>query len=113
MSVVPLQEEQQGTMPVLESKIEQEFVDLCRAHSIVTLKLNLQGNRGWPDRVVLLPKRNVLFIEFKRDSEEPRPLQKYRHQLLESLGFYGLVTNDAKYAFNWVLKKMKEFDQNG
>jgi hypothetical protein len=71
----------------LETEIEQDVVDDAALLGIPSLKLNLRGNRGWPDRIFLIPGGRPLFIEFKRGDEEPDPLQAHRHDVLRKLGY--------------------------
>jgi len=58
-----------------------------------SLKLNLQGNRGWPDRLFLLPERPFL-VEFKRPGNEPDPLQAERLATLKILHYDVEVHDD-------------------
>lgn len=54
---------------------------------LLYLKLNILGRKGFPDRMVLGRPAKILFMEFKQPGEKARPLQKYVHTLLRSLGF--------------------------
>ena len=45
------------------------------------------GNRGVPDRIVLLPGGRVAFVEMKRPGGRTDPLQEYWHNQLRSLGY--------------------------
>jgi len=40
-----------------------------------------------PDRIILLPKGKVIFVELKAPGKSLRPLQIKRKEQLESLGF--------------------------
>ncbi len=42
---------------------------------------------GVPDRLVLLPKGKIYFVELKAPGKKLRPLQLKRKEQLESLGF--------------------------
>lgn len=97
----------------LETQIENKFClnisNWARQHNIVVvpLKLNLQGRRGWPDRLILWEGGNFLFIEFKRPGEAPRKLQLYIHQLLRDIGFEVQVHDDADIALRDVQAKIR------
>ena len=52
------------------------------------------GLDGMPDRIVLLPKGRLAFVEVKAPGEKPRPLQLARHRLLRALGFQVYVLDD-------------------
>lgn len=59
-------------------------------------KFSPDGQRGWPDRVILLPGGFALFVEFKRDGQRERPLQTHRRNELMRLGFVCfVVASDA------------------
>jgi len=57
-----------------------------RVHGIKSRKMNGVGFNSWPDRMFLLP-RLPLLIEFKREGEEPTPLQDDTHKWLRKLGY--------------------------
>ena len=49
------------------------------------------GTAGVPDRIILMPKGHIAFVEVKAPGEKPRPLQLSRHRLLRRLGFQVYV----------------------
>jgi hypothetical protein len=86
----------------LESKEEQVVVDYMKdLYGVESLKLSLQGNRGWPDREFLLPLRPA-WLEMKRKGEKPRKLQYYRMAHLKKLGYDVLWTDDKNEAIIWL-----------
>lgn len=87
-------------MRVLETDIEEWVVKEAEALGIPSLKLNLKGNRGWPDRIFLIAGGRPLFIEFKRPGEEPRKLQQQRHRILRKLGYEIQVHEDRQEALS-------------
>jgi hypothetical protein len=95
---------------ILESAVERRFVrymkqseDLC-----LCLKFTCQGSTGWPDRMVLLPKGRVVFVEFKRPGGKLRPLQKERHRQLKELGHEVWTTDDPTKAAYWVARQWRK-----
>lgn len=58
------------------------------------LKLTCPGFVGMPDRLVLLPKGKIGFVEVKRPGKKPRPIQLLRHKLLRGLGFQVFILDD-------------------
>ena len=51
------------------------------------LLIKLQhGVVGMPDRVLVRPMRNDVFIEFKRQGEKPTRIQEYWHGRLRRMG---------------------------
>jgi len=50
---------------VTESALERLFVREARRKGFMVLKLNVRGQRGWPDRL-LVGRGGVRFVELKR-----------------------------------------------
>lgn len=89
-------------MKKLESIIEAGFVREMARRGIHTLKLNLHGNRGWPDRLVLVPGGTPVFIEFKRPGKTAEPLQESRHRILQAAGYIVNVFDDLSVAVSYI-----------
>ena len=64
-----------------ESSIEQQVVDWAAANDYLVVKMNIQGRKGWPDRLFIY-NGHVVFIEFKKPGEVLEPIQDYVHRLL-------------------------------
>ena len=60
---------------------------------------------GVPDRIVLLPRGKIGFVEVKRPGERPRPIQVKRIEELRELGFKVFVLDDEK-DIDEILKKI-------
>ena len=85
-----------------ERLIENNACDRIRIGlGVDSIKLNLQGNRGYPDRLFLLPLRPA-WIEFKRPGEKPTPLQYYRLWAMDQLGYDVTWTDNENDAFEWI-----------
>lgn len=65
-----------------EEKIEQAVVAWAEARGWDAIKMNIQGNRGYPDRLFISQVGVHVWIEFKRPGEKPRKLQDYRLKAL-------------------------------
>lgn len=78
-----------------ESVIEADVSRYAVSKGVLTLKLNVSGRRGWPDRIYLFNGR-VMFIEFKRQGEQPRKLQEYVHGQLRQHGFGVFVVDNLQ-----------------
>lgn len=76
-----------GAFEILESKIEAKLK--CEVENLggLALKFTSPGMAGVPDRLVLLPKGKIYFVELKAPGKKLRPLQLKRKEQLESLGF--------------------------
>ena len=79
-----------------EKYIEKKLVTAVKQSGGIAPKLISPGYDGMPDRLVLLPKGKIGFVEVKRKEMKPRPLQLSRHKLLEGLGFKVFVLDDEK-----------------
>ena len=70
-----------------EKIIEQHLVKAVKNSGGIAPKLVSPGFDGMPDRLVLLPRGKIGFVEVKAPGKEQRPLQVARHGLLRRLGF--------------------------
>ena len=72
---------------MLEKDIEQKLVKAVKENGGIAPKLTCPGFDGMPDRLVLLPKGRLAFVEVKAPGKKLRPLQEKRKRQLEKLGF--------------------------
>jgi hypothetical protein len=79
-----------------EKIIEQHLVKAVKNSGGIAPKLVCPGFDGMPDRLVLLPRGKIGFVEVKAPGKEPRPLQVARHGLLRRLGFKVYVLDDPE-----------------
>lgn len=70
-----------------EKNIEAKLVKAVKSMGGLAPKFVSPGLDGVPDRLVLLPKGKIAFIELKAPGKKPRPLQVRRKSQLEALGF--------------------------
>lgn len=92
-----------------ETKIERQACSLIyKRFGIVGVKLTVRGERGWPDRLFLLPGGRPLLIEFKRPGEMPRPNQGRIIERLRLNGYLVATCDDAFDALNLVLDALAE-----
>lgn len=77
-----------------EKVIEQKLTKAVRQNGGVCWKFTSPGTTGVPDRIVLMPKGQIAFVEIKVPGEKPRPLQLSRHRLLRKLGFKVYVLDN-------------------
>ena len=70
-----------------EKEVEKRLVDRTKARGGLALKFVSPGFDGVPDRLVLLPKAKLGFVEVKAPGKTQRPLQIKRMQVLRKLGF--------------------------
>lgn len=79
------------TSPQTEAAIEQRLKAGIEARGGLCLKLNPTAYRGIPDRMVLLPGGELIFIELKKPSGRLSRLQGHWRVMLERLGFEVLT----------------------
>jgi len=72
---------------MLEKQIEARLRQDVRNLGGMALKFASPGTAGVPDRIVLLPKGKLVFVELKAPGCSLRPLQQKRKGQLEDLGF--------------------------
>lgn len=70
-----------------EREIEKKLISVVRTAGGLAPKFVSPGLDGMPDRLVLLPKGKIAFVEVKKPGETMRPLQIKRKRQLEALGF--------------------------
>lgn len=76
---------------IRESDIERHFVRRIKLLGGKALKLVPLSQAGLPDRIVLFPGGQVLFVELKAPRRKPTKLQARTHEWLRSWGFTVLV----------------------
>jgi hypothetical protein len=89
----------------LEHAVEAQFVEWVEAVGFRTIKLELRHDRGWPDRIVILPGGVTVWVEFKRLGEVPTKLQQHRHNFLRAHGHVVICTDDARTAYDEVKRR--------
>ena len=67
---------------------------------------------GAPDRLVVLPKGKVGFVEVKVPGQRARPLQAARHRQLRKLGCY-VATLDDPSQISTILDEIERFPDGG
>jgi len=88
-----------------EKFIERKLIQAIKALGGFAPKFVSPGFDGMPDRIVLLPKGRIAFVEVKAMGYKPRPLQISRHGMLKRLGFQVYIL-DSTENISQILKKM-------
>lgn len=90
-------------MRVTESGIERRACMKIRVRlNIENIKLNINANTGYPDRMFLIPGGKPVFIEFKKPGGVLSKKQQYTISLLQRLGYNVLVTDTIDEAFHYI-----------
>lgn len=69
-----------------ERDIEKYLVGQVKAHKGLCRKVVWVGQRGAPDRLVLLPGRPLVFVELKAPGKPLQPHQEREHKRLIDAG---------------------------
>lgn len=94
---------------MLERNIERFFAKQIKASGGIALKLISPGFSGLPDRLVLLPKGRIYFVELKAPGKSPRPLQRAAHRILLNLGF-NVLTIDSQEQVKEFIKEVVKYE---
>ena len=89
---------------MLEKEVEQYLCKKVKNElQGLALKFVSPGFNGVPDRLVLVPKGRVYFVETKAPGKKLRKLQEWVGGLMKGLGFavLRLDTKDKVDAFIW------------
>ena len=92
--------------PPLESRIEKDFLKGLKRIpcTLKVRKINGMGYRSWPDRMILGPKKFIMFIELKRPKlGRVSPGQLDLFQDMKELGHNVPIFTDGKQAADFVL----------
>jgi hypothetical protein len=98
---------------IKESRTEQDVRDMARVYGVEAMKLSIDGQNGWPDRMFLIPGGRPLFIEFKKPGEEPEPLQKKRHRYLRKQGYHVEVCTTFNTALGHIIRAVDASKKGG
>ena len=90
---------------MLESSIEGSPRQLVKRLGGFYIKLSPEWLAGIPDRMVLLPKATIFFIELKRPRGKDRPKQPRIRQKLINLGFRVYKIDNKKELEEIILKE--------
>jgi hypothetical protein len=70
-----------------EKLIEKKLRELVKKMGGIALKFFCMSFTGMPDRIVLMPRGHVWFVELKSTGKKPTPRQQVVHTFLRKLGF--------------------------
>lgn len=93
-------------MERLESRIQRSFVQQLSSwfaeRQINGACVKFEGAKGWPDLIITWGRPDgpaqMVWIEFKRPGEVPRPLQLYIHKQLRGMGHDVRVYDNDRLA---------------
>lgn len=92
---------------MLEKYLERKLVKEVERLGGLAIKWTAPGNRGVPDRIVILPEGRVAFVEMKAPGQKPRPLQVKWHKTLRGLGHTVAVIDSLEGIDSFVKDESK------
>ena len=91
---------------MLERELEKIFTKEIKRAGGKAYKFTSPGNSGVPDRIVILPKGKVIFVEMKTSTGHTTPNQDAQISKLRDLGCHVDIVRGEKGAMEW-------FEENG
>jgi hypothetical protein len=79
-----------------EKTLEANLYSMVKQIGGHALKFTSFSEIGFPDRIVLMPKGKIYWVELKSEREKPRLIQRLRHEELQRLGFQVFVIDSTK-----------------
>ena len=81
---------------MLEQTVERYLVTRIKSLGGTCEKFLSPNRRSVPDRIVILPGGEVIFVEMKAPGKKPTPLQARDHALRRELGCTVLVLDSKE-----------------
>ena len=83
-------------MSLRERDVEGKVCKYARDHGFLTPKLNIVGERGWPDRIFISPTGEHIYVEFKAPGKKLEKIQEYREDILMDRGILVLTIDNVE-----------------
>lgn len=81
---------------MLEKELERKLKKRVEELGCLCLKFESPGFAGVPDRMILIPGGEVIFVEMKAPGQKERPRQDYVQNQFRRLGFIVLSSVDSE-----------------
>ena len=91
---------------VSEKAIEAYLVRRAKEEGLLCLKYSSANTTGYPDRLLLLPDRRVVWIEIKTKGKHPNKLQLLRHDELRRHG-HTVYVADSREQVDEIIEREK------
>lgn len=91
-----------------EQQIEIRLKEKVEGIGGLSLKFISPGTAGVPDRLVLLPGKEIYFVELKAPGKQLRPLQIKRKEQIEKLGFKVYVIDSIRAVDSFMREVMPD-----
>ena len=90
-----------------EKSLEKSLREVTKKLGYLALKFSSSSYTGLPDRLIILPNRQVIWVELKSSDKTLSKEQNSRKRMLEKRGHLVYIVDDQK-SLNLVLLKLKE-----
>ena len=95
-------------MSKLERDEEKIIKRWCRNHSVLFIKFTPMGEKGWPDRIAILPNGgHTIWIELKRKGKKPEKLQIHRINQILGQGAFCVWFDNAVDCIDYLSRRLK------
>lgn len=91
-------------------QVEGPVVRWADRNKWLHLKINVLGNRGWPDHFFFGYPKILVMIEFKAPGHKPKPHQERVHRLLRMVGWPVYVVHTKEQGIR-ILQEEREHAQ--
>ena len=93
-----------ASVSMLEKDVERRLVAQLKKLGIKHVKMSAIGQTGYPDRLIILPNKQVCWIELKAPGREGNlsARQKTVHTELRELGHSVLVSSNVEECLEFV-----------
>ena len=93
-------------MSKLEKELEKTIKKWCVKKNIMFIKFTPMGDKGWPDRIAILPNGKHVWIELKREGRKPSKLQHHRIQKLIDHNVMATWFDSAEEAISFLSEEL-------
>jgi len=80
----------------LETEIAKKVCEYAQGFGILTPKIQVVSERGWPDRLFINTDGTHVWVEFKKMGEVPAPIQLYRMEQLAERNVLSIVIDNVE-----------------
>lgn len=85
-----------------EKLVERRLVELIHINNGMCIKLSSMHLIGLPDRLCLLPKAKIAFVELKTTNKKPTKIQVFVHGKLRALGFRVEILDTVEGVYKFI-----------
>ena len=90
------------TASLTEKQLEKRFCNAVKSAGGMALKFSAQFKAGVPDRIVLMPKGKIYFVELKRENGVVSEIQQHTFAEFAKFGFPVRIINSVKMIENFI-----------